>query len=311
MAKISGFVIDYQASDFTEQDGITVVGTFTTDGYGPVTNFNDIYMRVNEGGDIRTVEGEFCFDAGAKTFTFVTTQQQLYSTDITRGDFFQFLFTDAKGPGAQDDVTLTTSVVVPLCFYPGTLIATPEGDVAVETLKIGDMVVRQDGTAAPIRWVGRNTVSMIFANKQGTLPIRIKTGALADNVPSRDLLVSPAHAVLVDDVLIQAAALVNHSSIIRETNVPTVFVYYHIELADHTLIMAENTPNETFIDNVDRMAFDNWEEHEALYGRESALVEMDAPRAKSQRQVPQAIRRRIAERAVKLGYVEVAASLAA
>ena len=308
MTYITGFVIDYQTSDFTEQDGITVVGTFTTNGPGIAVNKDDIYMRVKEGSDIRSLEGTFTFDFDAKTFTYVTTQQQLYSTDIVRGDFFQFLFTDANGPGHYDDVTLTTSVVVPLCFYPGTMIATPDGEVPVETLKIGDRVIRQDGTAAPIRWVGRNTVSMIFANKQTTLPIRIKQGALSENVPWRDLVVSPAHAVLVDDVLIQAGALVNHSSIIRETNVPSVFVYYHIELADHTLIMAENTPNETFIDNVDRMAFDNWAEHEALYGDRSALVEMDAPRAKSQRQVPQAIRRRINERAVALGYAQVAAA---
>lgn len=308
MANITGFNIDYQTSDFTEQDGITVVGTFVTDCDGDVENHDDIYMRVNEAGVIRTIEGTFCFDFDAKTFTFVTTQQQLYSGEIVRGDFFQFLFTDANGPGPQDDVTLTTSVVVPLCFYPGTLIATPEGEVAVETLQIGDLVIRRDGTAAPIRWVGRNTVSMIFANKDRTLPIRIKKGALSENVPSRDLLVSPAHAVLVDDVLIQASALVNHTSIIREAGVPTVFVYHHIELADHSLIMAENTPNETFIDNVDRMAFDNWAEHEALYGDQVALVEMDLPRAKSQRQVPSAIRARIAHRAMELGYAAVAAA---
>jgi hypothetical protein len=308
MANITGFTIDYQTSDFTEQDGITVVGTFTTDCDGNVENHDDIYMRVNEAGMIRTLEGTFAFDLDAKTFTFVTTQQQLYSGQIVRGDFFQFLFTDANGPGSQDDVTLTTSAVVPLCFYPGTLIATPEGEVAVESLQIGDLVIRQDGTAAPIRWVGRNTVSMIFANKDRTLPIRIKKDALSENVPSRDLLVSPAHAVLVDDVLIQASALVNHSSIIREADVPTVFVYYHVELADHSLIMAENTPNETFIDNVDRMAFDNWAEHEALYGDQVALVEMDLPRAKSQRQVPSAIRQRLAHRATELGYAAVAAA---
>ena len=59
--------------------------------------------------------------------------------------------------------------------------------------------------------------------------------------------------------------MVNGTTIVRETHIPQVFTYYHIELDDHSLILAENIPAETFIDNVDRMAFDNWDEHEALY----------------------------------------------
>jgi hypothetical protein len=39
------------------------------------------------------------------------------------------------------------------------------------------------------------------------------------------------------------------TSFVRETNVPKVFTYYHVEIDDHSLIMAENTPAETFVDN--------------------------------------------------------------
>ena len=85
---------------------------------------------------------------------------------------------------------------------------------------------------------------------------------------------------------------------------PEVFTYYHIELADHELILAEGTPAETFIDNIDRMAFDNWEEHESLVGTSTDMVEMSIPRAKSARQVPAAIRARISARAA----TEVAAA---
>ena len=74
---------------------------------------------------------------------------------------------------------------------------------------------------------------------------------------------------------------------------PERFTWYHIELASHALILAENIPVETFIDNVDRLAFDNWAEHEALYGQAEALHEMELPRAKSARQVPVEIRARL------------------
>ena len=118
---------------------------------------------------------------------------------------------------------------------------------------------------------------------------------------SRDLRLSPDHAVLVDGALIQAGALVNGTSIVRETAVPKVFVYYHVELDDHSLILAENTPAETFIDNVDRLAFDNWAEHEALYPDGKQIEELPYPRAKARRQVPVQMRVRLAERAQAIG----------
>jgi len=101
--------------------------------------------------------------------------------------------------------------------------------------------------------------------------------------------------------LIQAGALVNDTSIVRETKVPERFTYYHVELADHSLIVAENTPAETFIDNIDRMAFDNWDEHDALPDAgDMQLVEMGYARAKACRQVPRATRDRMARRAAAL-----------
>jgi len=59
-------------------------------------------------------------------------------------------------------------------------------------------------------------------------------------------------------------------------------------------------PSETFVDNVNRMAFDNWSEHQALYPQGKAIVEMAYPRAQSLRQVPLAIRRRLSIRGADL-----------
>jgi hypothetical protein len=180
-----------------------------------------------------------------------------------------------------------------ICFMRGTRIRTPRDHIAVEMLKRADLILTADGRAQRVSWIGRQTISTRFADPLRVLPIRIKAGALGDNVPSRDLLISPDHAILVEDILIQAGALVNGVSIVRETDAPQIFTYYHVELEDHSLILAENTPAETFIDNVDRLAFDNWAEHLALYPEGKQMVEMPYPRAKAHRQIPRAIRGRL------------------
>ena len=207
------------------------------------------------------------------------------------------------GGEANNDFILTGGLHVnePVCFMPGTDIATAAGDRAVEDLAIGDLVLTSDGLEAPVLWIGRQTVSTRFGDPLRTLPIRVKAGALGDNMPVRDLLVSPGHALLVDDILVQAGALVNSTSIVRESDVPEIFTYYHVELEDHALILAEGVPAATFLDNVDRVAFDNWEEHQRLYPEGRAVQEMDTPRAQSARQVPTAIRQSLAMRAAEIG----------
>ena len=176
-----------------------------------------------------------------------------------------------------------------------TRIRTPAGEVAVEDLKIGDLVQTHDGRSVPVRWIGRQTVSSLFIGELQR-PIRIKAGALGENIPCRDLVVSPDHALLINDVLAQAGALVNGTSIQREKNPPAIFIYYHVELDDHSLIFADGTPAETFIENADRANFDNWAEYVALYPNGKSGVEMSYPRAKAFRQVPRFIRQRLAER---------------
>jgi Ca2+-binding RTX toxin-like protein len=248
--------------------------------------------------------------AGIDTAVFAGTRSQ-YTVSYNEGGGY---FTVADGVAGRDgtDTVYWTGATdhvenlqfadgpVAICFMAGTRVLTPDGEVAVETLKRGDLVLTAEGYAAPVTWLGRQTVSTVFADPLRVLPIRIKAGALGENMPSRDLLLSPDHAILVDGVLVQAGALVNGTSIVRETDVPKTFVYYHVEVDDHSLVLAENIPAETFIDNVDRLAFDNWDEHEALYPHGKPIAEMHYPRAKAFRQVPRAMREKLMDRGQSL-----------
>jgi len=192
-------------------------------------------------------------------------------------------------------------IIEAVCFVAGTRVQTPAGEARVEELKISDLVTTRDHGAQPVRWIGRQTFSTVFADPLRALPIRIRAGALGDQSPTRDLLVSTCHAILVDSVLVQAGALVNGASIIRETEAPARIVYYHIELDDHALVLAEGVWAETFVDNVERMGFDNWEEHLALYPNGRDIAELSFPRAKAHRQVSGAVRAHLADRAAAIG----------
>ncbi len=195
-----------------------------------------------------------------------------------------------------------------VCYLSGTRIAVLEGEIPVEDLRPGDLVITAAGDLRPVRWIGRQTVSTRFADPIRVLPIRIRAGAIAEGMPARDLLVSPDHAVLVGDILANANALVNGISVIRETDVPEILTYYHIEIAEHALILAEGLPAETFVDNISRQHFDNWAEYVALGIEAAGIPEMAYPRAKSVRQIPRHIKSRLAARAEALYGAKIPAA---
>jgi hypothetical protein len=171
-----------------------------------------------------------------------------------------------------------------ICFCAGVMIATPTGEVAVETLRPGDLVTTADGGAAPVKWLFVQTVCAPFVDPARAAPVRIAPGALGGGLPTRTLRISQDHALYLDGALVQAGALVNGGAIARETELPERFAYYHLELADHALILANGAPAETYIDNVSRRAFDNWREYEAIWGPGDPIKELDFPRVKSRRQ---------------------------
>ena len=168
-------------------------------------------------------------------------------------------------PGGGTRLVLTTAPGASVaCFRHGTTIATPWGAVAVERLRIGDMVLTSAGQPRRVRWIGRREVAAAeMAAAPELRPVLLRRGALAADVPARDLYLSPQHAVLAGGVLIPAAALVNGRSILRAAP-PGGMQYCHVELDDQALILAEGAPAETFLDHNSRAMFHNAASYAAL-----------------------------------------------
>ncbi|MCW2282708.1 hypothetical protein M2323_000469 [Rhodoblastus acidophilus] len=192
---------------------------------------------------------------------------------------------------------VTTEVA---CFARGTSLMTDKGEVAVENLARGDLLLTSEGAFKPVAWIGRSTISTRFSDPLRVCPIRIKAGALSEGVPSRDLLLSPDHALFVDGLLVHASALVNGASIVRERAIAERIVYYHVELEAHELVLAENAPVETFVDTAERLTFDNWEERQALYPTSKPIEELSFARVKARRQLPARLRQALEARAAAL-----------
>ncbi|MEL7430855.1 MAG: Hint domain-containing protein, partial [Pseudomonadota bacterium] len=113
------------------------------------------------------------------------------------------------------------------CFTSGVLIATAEGPRMIETLRVGERVLLKGGTEAILRWIGRRkyTLDEITA-KPKLRPIRIVQGALGGGLPSRDMLVSRQHRMLIESKIAERMfgepeVLV---SAIRLTALPGIFI---------------------------------------------------------------------------------------
>lgn len=137
-----------------------------------------------------------------------------------------------------------------VCFVGGTHIATQRGDIAVEELRESDLVLTVSGgrrNLSRIRWIGERRLDLTTHRRPESLfPVRIRRGAFAENVPQRDLLVSPDHCLFVEGELIPAKLLVNGMTVVQDRAVRVVH-YYHVELDNHDVLLAEGLPAESYI----------------------------------------------------------------
>ncbi|WP_299148522.1 Hint domain-containing protein [uncultured Tateyamaria sp.] len=134
-----------------------------------------------------------------------------------------------------------------VCFTTGTCIETPDGPVRIEDLAPGDLVLTASDGPRPILWAGSTTV----AANDALAPIVITAGTLGND---RDLVVSPQHAILLDDwraelfygqdqVLVRAVDLLNMDGVYRK--VGGRVTYCHILLDQHQVVQAHGVWSET------------------------------------------------------------------
>jgi autotransporter passenger strand-loop-strand repeat protein len=176
--------------------------------------------------------------------------QQLSGTYTNTESFDLLLGTGPYAGGAQVELEGT------LCFCIDTLIETPAGQVKVQNLAVGDLVMTRRGVARPITWIGTGAVLATRGQRGAATPVIVHKGALADNVPTHDLRVTKGHSLYIDHVLIPVEFLVNHRSIEWDDRAQEVKLF-HIELETHDILIANGAPAESYRDDGNRWLFRN------------------------------------------------------
>lgn len=151
------------------------------------------------------------------------------------------------------------------CFTLGTLIETATGPRRVEALRRDDRIRTRDDGLQVLRWQGGAHVSRDgLAVRPNLRPILIRRGALGEGSPSRDMMVSPQHRVLVrsriahrlfdeTEILVAAKHLVGLPGI--EIAVPPAGVtYVHLLFDRHEIVMSDGAWTESLYGGPQAMA---------------------------------------------------------
>lgn len=222
---------------------------------------------------------------------------------------------DQSADGTAPDVPFSTTLFT-VCFTAGTRLDTPDGSIPVEDIRCGDLVtVVQNGerVARAVKWVGFRRIDLTTHPRPETAaPVRIRRDAFALGMPNRDLFLSPDHAVFVDGVLVMVRQLINHATIAQVVDRRSV-AYYHVELAEHGILLAEGLPAESYLDTGNRGFFSNGGAplvlHPDLAGS-NAVAERQGRSCADlvvERDIVHPIWRRLSQRAADLGFAAIEA----
>ena len=226
-----------------------------------------------------TVIPEVTFDVIKNLKSPDVTYQQIVLTGVTVENFsstgsatagdvqvsFDYTGATIKSYAIQSNGVLGSSLLVAIagtdgtpapCFGAGTRLLTERGEVAVESLAVGDRLVTASGGLRPVVWIGHRSLDLSrHADPREVRPVRVRAQAFGAGLPQRDLWLSPGHNIAFEGALVPIRALINACSVaqIEQDRVE----YWHVELDAHDVIFAEGLPAESYLDTGNRTAFAN------------------------------------------------------
>lgn len=151
-----------------------------------------------------------------------------------------------SGPSSRLADNKATSAAI-TCFVGGTMIVTARGEMPVETLQPGELMMdmHEMPCRQPLLRIGRSRIDLAqLPDPTAVAPVLIRAGALMKGSPIRDLRVSPGEGILLDGRLVPARLLVNGTTIVQEIDLERV-AYYYVWMEAHGLLIADGTLAES------------------------------------------------------------------
>ncbi|WP_086632788.1 Hint domain-containing protein [Commensalibacter intestini] len=169
------------------------------------------------------------------------------------------------------------NIIFETSFLTGTAITTPTSNMNVEHIKIGDIIKTfnwktNKKNKARVIWVCKKqmVVKTHLPDDLAGYPVRILKDAISTNVPNQDLLLTPGHCIFFDKKFIPVRMLVNGRSIYYDRSI-TSYDYYNIKTKKHSIIWANNTLTETYLDADNKNTFKNNHNVVLLFNQENNL----------------------------------------
>ncbi|MBV0912000.1 Hint domain-containing protein [Anianabacter salinae] len=163
-----------------------------------------------------------------------------------------------SGLSLSFDIDANTPFTLPNfmpCFVAGTMILTPSGARAIETLKAGDLVRDIHGNDLPIVWTGGRTVTIDRQKIDETdteVPVLVPRDHFGRGAPDRPTLVSQHHRLVIRPkaldrrrALARAKLLVDHGLALSRQTGPVE--YRHILLDRHAVLIANGMEAESLL----------------------------------------------------------------
>ena len=214
-------------------------------------NDRDLFVGGNAGDVVDGNEGGD--DCDTLDLTGAGPLRVIYDPSNAENGTVNFLDADGAVTGTMSFVNIEN--VIP-CFTPGTLIATPRGEVAVERLRAGDRVITRDNGLQEIRWIGSRALSRAdLAAAPHLKPVLVRQGSLGNGLPERDMLVSPNHRLLVandrtalyfdeHEVLVAAKHLISGPGVQSVDSMGTTYVHFMCDR--HEVVLSNGAWTESF-----------------------------------------------------------------
>ena len=236
---LSGDSLNVENFVYGDQIKIASSKSYSDDALSTAVSGNDLLIQ-------STVDGKTTTVVTIKGYATSSAANVEPASTVTYSDGY-ILFGEQSDTGA--------------CFLAGSMVRTPDGDVAVEDLQIGDQVTAFDWqnnaeVTRPVVWAGKAhcNVRPHLPDDEAGYPIRLLKNAIADGVPYKDMLITAEHCLFFDGKFVPARMLVNGRSIFFDKSI-TSYDYYHIETETHSVIMADGMLTESYLDTGNRRAF--------------------------------------------------------